>query len=363
MQTTDFFTWGADPTVFNLGVIELPFPISIWGIVLAAVAFFYGAHKLLGGSHKVLDKTGESQKADHPPIWKFIALGVAALVGGQLIFLAFPSFTLSEIGPIKPRWYGVLFASSFVIGYIIMHRMYKEGGRTQDELDKLLNYVIIATIVGARLGHVIFYDLELYLRYPAQILAVWNGGLASHGAAIGIILAMYLYVKKVKDMSFLWLADRVVIVVAIAGAFIRTGNFINSEIVGQPTDLPWAVIFERAPSLSAAEQLMPRHPTMLYEALLCVAIFGILWMIYKRYQTQPPEGAIFGSFLALLFGGRFFLEFTKIPQAAFASSWTLNMGQWLSIPLVAAGIWLLWKKVDWSKKPVQKKNDGSSVQA
>jgi len=340
MQSNDYFTWAADPTIFNIGTIELPFPLAIWGLVLAFVAFFYGAHKLA-------EQTDKRDSDGDPPLWKFLALGLGALVGGQLLFLILPSPVIEQIGPIQPRWYGVLFACSFLVGYALMHRMYKAGGRTQEELDKILTYVLIATVIGARLGHVIFYDLELYMRYPSEIIAIWNGGLASHGAAIGIILAMYLYVKKVKNMSFLWLADRVVIVVAIGGAFIRTGNFMNSEIVGQPTDLPWAVVFQNAAGLNAAEQMLPRHPTMLYEALLCIVVFGILWSLYKRYKQQPPEGSIFGLFLILLFGGRFFLEFTKIPQAAFASGWMFNMGQWLSIPLVAIGFWLLWKKVDW----------------
>lgn len=354
MQTTDYFRWAADPSVFNLGTIQLPFPISVWGLFIGIAAFFYGAHKLV-------DKSQTSKTKEEPPIWKFLVLGAGALIGGQLLFLILPSATIQEVGPIQPRWYGILFASSFVVGYMLMYRMYLAAGRTQEELDKLLTYVIVATVVGARLGHVIFYDLELYLRYPSEILAVWNGGLASHGAAIGIILAMYLYAKKVSDMSFLWVADRVVIVVAIAGAFIRTGNFMNSEIVGKPTELPWAVIFENAGGLSAAEQMLPRHPTMLYEALLCIVIFVILRAMYKKYSTQPPEGAIFGTFLVLLFGGRFFLEFTKIAQAAFASGWTLNMGQWLSIPLVAIGLWLLIKKVDWEKKMGDNKNAGSST--
>lgn len=151
-------------------------------------------------------------------------------------------------------------------------------------------------------------------------------------------------------MNFLWLADRVVIVVAIGGAFIRTGNFVNSEIIGRTTDLPWAVVFENARGLSATEQMLPRHPTMLYEALLCIVIFIILWVVYKKYQSRPPEGALFGSFLALLFSGRFLLEFTKINQAAFASNWSINMGQWLSLPLIIIGLWLLVKKVDWQRE-------------
>lgn len=335
MQSTDYFVWDADPVAFSIGTIDLPFPFAIWGIVLALVAFFWGFSKMVPESSKY-------EENDEPPVWKVLALGIAALAGGQLLFLILPSPTISQIGPIAPRWYGFLFMGSFIAGFFVMRKMYLAGNRSMEELDKLLLYVLIATVIGARLGHVIFYDLEYYLRNPSQIIAIWRGGLASHGAAIGIILAMYLYVQKVKNMSFLWLADRVVIVVAIGGAFIRTGNFVNSEIIGKPADLPWAVIFKKI-------DMIPRHPTMLYEAILCIAIFGLLWAMYKRYNQQPPEGSLFGTFLVLLFGGRFFLEFTKVNQAGFASDWSINMGQWLSIPLVAIGAWLLWNKVNWKK--------------
>ncbi|NGP75732.1 prolipoprotein diacylglyceryl transferase [Balneolaceae bacterium YR4-1] len=291
----------------------------------------------------MVPESSKYEETKEPPAWKVLLLGLGALIGGQLIFLILPSPTIDQIGPIEPRWYGFLFMGSFVVGFFLMRQMYIAAGRTMEELDKLLLYVLIATVVGARLGHVIFYDLGYYLRNPSQIIAIWRGGLASHGAAIGIILAMYLYVKKVPKMSFLWLADRVVIVVAFAGAMIRTGNFMNSEIIGKPTELPWAVVFEKV-------DMIPRHPTMLYEAILCLVIFALLWIIYKRYEQQPPEGSIFGLFLMLLFGGRFFLEFTKVNQAAFAGEWTINMGQWLSIPLVAIGVWLVWKKVNWKKK-------------
>ena len=145
-------------------------------------------------------------------------------------------------------------------------------------------------------------------------------------------------------MSFLWLADRVVVVVASGGAFIRIGNFFNSEIVGKPTDLPWGIIFPRTHALPA---MVPRHPSMLYEALLCILTFILLWVIYKRYKTTPPEGSLFGIFLVFLFGGRFFLEYFKADQAAFATG-LFSMGQWLSIPLIIAGIWVLVKKVQWA---------------
>jgi prolipoprotein diacylglyceryl transferase len=338
MQNSDYFVWNADPVALDIGTVQLPFPIAIWGIV-AAFVFIYLIYR------RMVPADLPEHKQPEIPQWKVWGIILGSLVLGQLLFLVLPSPTISQIGPIQPRWYGFLFASSFVVGYLLMRRMYLNAGRTQEELDSLLTYVIIATVVGARLGHVIFYDLGFYLRNPGEIIAIWHGGLASHGAAAGILLAMYLYVQKHKDMSFLWLADRVVIVVAIGGAFIRTGNFFNSEILGEPTDLPWAVIFAKV-------DMIPRHPTMLYEALLCVAIFALLWTMYKYYDNEPPEGSIFGTFLVLLFGGRFLLEYTKVNQASFTSDWALNMGQWLSVPLIAAGIWLLWKKVRW-KRPVQ----------
>ena len=151
-------------------------------------------------------------------------------------------------------------------------------------------------------------------------------------------------------MTFFWLADRVVPAVAIGGMFIRIGNFMNSEILGKATDLPWAVIFEVSPHLSEAERAIPRHPSMLYEAALCILVLGVLMWIYKKYQNRPPEGSLFATFLVMLFTGRFLIEFTKLAHSDIEATWTLNMGQWLSIPLVAYGIWVLVKQVNWSKQ-------------
>src|SRR5699024_3039801 len=148
----------------------------------------------------------------------------------------------------------------------------------------------------------------------------------------------------------------VVVVVATGGAFIRIGNFMNSEILGKPSDLPWAVIFANARQLTEAQQMIPRHPTMLYEALLCLVIFTILWCIYKKYSTRPPEGSLFGPLLVLLFGGRLLLEYTTLNPAAFTGGWACNMGQWLSIPLIALGLWRIFKQVSW------KQNSPAAVQ-
>ncbi|MEX0722066.1 MAG: prolipoprotein diacylglyceryl transferase [Balneolaceae bacterium] len=254
-----------------------------------------------------------------------------------------------SLGPISPRWYGLLFAFAFVSGYMFGVKLWKDAGRKVEEMESVLTWILVGTVIGARFGHVIFYDPSFYLRNLDQVLAVWNGGLASHGAAIGIVIAMYYIAKNKAGMSFWWLADRVVIPTAIGGMFIRIGNFFNSEIVGQVSDAPWAIIFTNSPSLNEVERTLPRHPTMLYEALLCILVFVVLWAIYKKYKTRPPEGSLLGIFLIILFTGRFFLEYTKIPQAQFANNWALNMGQWLSIPMVLFGIYLVVKKVDWKK--------------
>lgn len=339
MQSTDHIVWDADPSIVNIGTVSLPFPVSLLGILAAIAVIYYGYSKIIPESNS---RKSEPPK---PEAWKTWGLVIGALIGCQLLFVALDITVIQQIGPIQPRWYGLLFASAFVFGYFIMFKMYKHAGRTQEDLDMILFYVLFATVIGARLGHVIFYDLGYYMRNPSEILAIWHGGLASHGAAIGILVAMYLYAKKYSGMSFLWIADRVGIVVASGGAFIRTGNFINSEIVGEPTDLPWGIIFAQKPNLG----MIPRHPTMLYEALLYICLFGLLWGMYKYFKNNPPEGALFGTFLTILFGGRFLLEFTKINQAAFASDWVLNMGQWLSIPLIIAGLWLMFSKADWKK--------------
>jgi len=337
MQQTDHLVWDIDPAALKFGVIELPFPIAILGVIAAFVFIYLGYQRL------VPEDIEKGEEPDIPPL-KFWGLIIGSFVLGQLLFLVFPSPTITEIGPIELRWYSMLFAGSFLVGFALTRKMFEHADRDPLEVDQLFMYVIIATVVGARLGHVLFYDPSFYLRYPAQILQVWHGGLASHGAAIGILLALYLFVRKKHDMSFLWLTDRVVVVVAIAGAFIRTGNFMNSEIVGEPTDMAWGIIFTRL-------DMLPRHPTMLYEAILCIAVFGILWKVYKNYNNNPPEGSLFGLFLTILFSGRFLLEFTKMEQAAFAADWVFNMGQWLSVPLIAVGIWLVTKKVVWKKSP------------
>ncbi|MEX0594424.1 MAG: prolipoprotein diacylglyceryl transferase [Balneolaceae bacterium] len=337
MQTPEgaYFTWNADPILFSIPEFDLPIPLSIWGLLAGFGLLFW-----LWNRHIPSDDNARAAV----PSWKPWSIILGSLISMQLIFwlVAPHGPTLDTIGPVQPRWYGLMFACAFIFGYLLASRLFRDAGRTAEEMDRLLIYILVATIIGARFGHILFYNLDYYLRNPHLILAVWRGGLASHGAAIGIIIAMWLYVQKTRNMSFLWLADRVVPSVAIGGMFIRIGNFFNSEILGEPTTLPWAVVFERIDSV-------PRHPSMLYESLSTVMILGLLLWIYKRFENRPPEGALFGTFLVTLFTGRFLIEFTKLYHSDFEAYILLNMGQWLSIPMVLFGIWILFKKVKWAE--------------
>ncbi len=243
-----------------------------------------------------------------------------------------------HLGPLTIRYYGLLFAASFFFGYIIMQKIFKREGLTIELLDKLTIYMAIGTVLGARIGHCLFYQPDYYLSNPLEILKIWHGGLASHGAAIGILIALYYFSKKNKK-PYLWILDRIVIVVALAGFFIRMGNLMNSEIYGVETTLPWGFIFLRD------GQLVPKHPTQIYEALSYLMIFGLLYLIYHQKGKDVKQGLIFSLFLILLFTVRFFIEFIKEDQVGFEQSMSLNMGQWLSIPFVLIGIYLLLRSL------------------
>ncbi len=248
-----------------------------------------------------------------------------------------------RVGSFAIRWYGLLFASSFFFGYFILLRIFKKERIPVSVLDILTTYMVIGTVIGARLGHCLFYEPAYYLAHPLQILMVWEGGLASHGAAVGIIITILIF-GRIKKRSFLWVMDRVVIVVALSGFFIRFGNLMNSEIFGHITSLPWGFRFLLAgPPMELDPQHPPRHPTQLYEGLSYLVIFLFLWWYYYKKNGKPAQGMIFGMFLILVFGMRFLIEFAKEPQESFEKSMFLNLGQLLSIPLIIAGVWLVWK--------------------
>jgi len=239
-----------------------------------------------------------------------------------------------RIGPFSVRYYGLMWAMAFYVGYIIFNRFVKREHLPEGFLDSLTMYMIVGTVIGARLGHCFFYEPDYYLSNPIEILKIWHGGLASHGAAIGILIALYLFARKHR-VPMIYVIDRVVITVAIGGAFIRIGNLMNSEIYGVETTLPWGFIFARN------GEILPKHPTQLYEALSYAAIFFLLYWLYVKADGKLRNGYIFGIFLILLFGARFLIEYVKETQVEFEKHMMLNMGQWLSVPFIIAGIGFL----------------------
>ncbi|MGJ1263425.1 prolipoprotein diacylglyceryl transferase [Sphingobacterium spiritivorum] len=252
-----------------------------------------------------------------------------------------------KIGSFGLRYYALCWLAAFAISYVLMLKIFKREGKTQEQLDQLSIYIFLGTLIGARLGHCLFYEFDYYKDHIMEIFLPFrwdaNGnfqmtgfaGLASHGAAVGILTSIYLFAKKTK-INFMWVADRLVIVVPIAGAFVRLGNFFNSEMIGPPTDLPWAVVFKNIDNI-------PRHPGQLYEALAYVIIFIVMWYLYNKKSILKP-GYLFGIFLVLLFGARFVLEYFKIDQEDFEKNMLFNMGQILSIPFILAGFYLIFRK-------------------
>ncbi len=245
-----------------------------------------------------------------------------------------------------PKWYGLCWAAGVFLGYQVMFYIYKKEGKNLIQLDKLATYVIIGTLVGARLGHIIFYDPIYYFHHPIEILPIrlsphfeFTGlaGLASHGGGIGIFLSIYLYAKKYNE-NYLHILDRMAIIAALAGAFIRFGNLMNSEMIGIPTEVPWAFIF------SSVDKI-PRHPAQLYESIFCLLLFALLFSIWKRKAGNNPDGLLLGIFLVSLFCFRFFDEFLKIDQETFESTLPINMGQILSIPFILFGLILISRSI------------------
>lgn len=248
---------------------------------------------------------------------------------------------LLSLGPFTVRWYGLMFAIGFWLGYNILGRIYRHEGAPEKWLGILLLWVVGATIVGARLGHVFFYEWSYYSAHPADILKVWEGGLASHGGTLAIILAVILYSVFTTKKSPIWTFDRLVIPVALVGGMIRIGNLMNSEIFGTATDLPWGFMFVRSAQWHRMYEGIACHPTQLYEAFCYFALFALLMWMYWRKNAETRPGLIFGVFFIGIFLPRFLIEFIKNDQVGFEASMTLNMGQLLSIPFVLAGVFLV----------------------
>lgn len=256
---------------------------------------------------------------------------------------------LVHLGNFGIRWYSLLFISGFILGWYIFQWFFRREGIKETLLDPLLYTLLIGTIVGARLGHCLFYQPDYYLASWTgfkEIFMPWKGGLASHGGAIALIIAMIWFARtygKKNGFDFVWLMDHLAIAVAFAAFFIRMGNLFNSEIYGAVTDLPWGFIYERNinPADPADPERLPHHPTQLYEAFSYLILGFILIAVYKFRLDKCFRGFFIGAFLIGCFGMRFLIEFVKNDQVAFEQNMTLNMGQLLSIPFVLLGIGFL----------------------
>ncbi|MBL8264602.1 MAG: prolipoprotein diacylglyceryl transferase [Xanthomonadaceae bacterium] len=238
-----------------------------------------------------------------------------------------------QVGPVPLRWYGLLFVGGFFIGQRILARIFRREDVPEQHADALLMYALIGAVVGARIVHCLFYEPDYYLSNPLAILRIWEGGLASHGGVIGVVVGMWMASRRLK-LPFAWLLDRMAIPSALVAVFIRVANFLNSEIVGNPTGGQWGVVFE-------AVDALPRHPAQLYEAFGYLLTFFVLRAIYKRHGAETPRGLLLGWMLALVFGVRILVEFVKTPQAAYEAGQLISVGQWLSVPFLILGIVLI----------------------
>lgn len=261
-----------------------------------------------------------------------------------------------SIGSLSVRWYGILWAIGIYLCFLVVDALFKKDKAPAFWSDKIFTYMVIGVIVGARVGHCWFYEwheasrlglepIQIfgwtlnyrnpYIEHPLELIKIWQGGLASHGGAIGLIIAAILLDRKYFHTGIAWIFDRLVIGVAITATLIRLGNLMNSEIYGGPTDLPWGFIFVRD------NQTVPCHPTQIYEMLYCIVAGLVSWAMYRYTTAKQRPGLIFGVWLLIVFVTRFALEFIKLNQEAFEQNFTLNMGQVLSIPLILWAIWLI----------------------
>jgi prolipoprotein diacylglyceryl transferase len=255
---------------------------------------------------------------------------------------------LLEIGSIQLYWYGLLFVGSFIVGLHILTWIYKREGKDPEILETLFVYIIAGAAIGARLAHCFFYEPSYFLSHPIEVLYIWNGGLASHGGVIGVLIAVWLFAKHQKE-SYFWLLSRVAIPAALSATAIRIGNFMNSEIVGTPSDVPWAIVFLRIDEL-------PRHPTQLYESITYLFVFVLLFSVYKAVKPTFATKILPALFFLTIFTARFFLEFIKTKQAHYTTDLPFSTGQILSMPFILLGLaWFIWAFISTKGGLLQKK--------
>lgn len=270
------------------------------------------------------------------------------MINSLLYIIWNPSFEIFKLGPLSIRWYSMCWLVGLLLAYLIVKKLYKDQKIKDEYFEPLFIYCFLGILIGARLGHCLFYQPDYFLSSWEHILEIvvpmkhlpngsWHftgyEGLASHGGTLGLIVALYLYYKKT-HLNLWGVLDNIAIATPITACFIRLGNLMNSEIIGNITNSPWAFIFERVDS-------QPRHPSQLYEAIAYLIFFFIGWILYKKYPQRVGTGFFFGVCLTLIFAFRFFIEYTKEAQVDFENTMLLNMGQLLSIPFVIVGLWCI----------------------
>lgn len=245
-----------------------------------------------------------------------------------------------SIGFLTLKWYGLFFASGFLLGLFMVKRMFAVENAPEEWLDKAFIYIVLGAVLGARFGHVFFYDWDYYSQHLSEIPMIWRGGLASHGGAIGVLVALWLFSRNVSRQSMLWILDKVVVPTALAAAFIRMGNMMNSEILGKPADVAWAFVFLKVDDV-------PRHPVQLYESITYLISFAVLYQVYWKTDFRFYPGKIFGLFLIFIFGSRILWEQFKDSLGGFEESLgLLSTGQWLSIPFVLTGLYFVFRNTE-----------------
>lgn len=243
-----------------------------------------------------------------------------------------------SIGSFSLRYYSLMFVLGFILMGEYVQKRFKKYGKNPELVSSLTTHIILGMLIGSRLAHCLFYEPDHYLLHPLDILKVWEGGLASHGGYLGVIIAVWIFFRKHKDLPFLWIMDLIAGPCLFVGGLIRVGNLFNSEIVGEPTDVPWAVIFERVDNL-------PRHPAQIYEAIGYFTVAAILFTMERKKFQIWPKGSILAAAIVMSFTFRFLIEFLKAEQSTLSASFPINMGQILSLLFTLGGIFL-WVKVN-----------------
>lgn len=261
------------------------------------------------------------------------------------------------------RWYGLLWVIGLFVAIYVVQRIFDKEELPQKWFDSLFVYMMLGIIIGARLGHCLFYEPAYYLANPIEILKIWEGGLASHGGVIGIIIAVWLYSKKVTKKSMLWTFDRVIVPTGFTAAMIRLGNLMNHEIYGGPTSQPWGFRFiENIPAWKTGAPPIfsePSHPTQIYEAIVYLIVFIITMYMFWKTDAKKKQGLLLGIAMIIIFASRFLIEYVKHVQVEseliMRENTGLILGQWLSIPFILWGVWLIWNSM------LKSKDDNKSV--